>query len=69
MVEFFPESAETGFDIPETFSESDLGERQDNELSVAREPFDVMISLIPLDAPAELRHREEIQQLSEDRFA
>src|SRR3972149_10177796 len=60
VVEFLPERTEARFDIPETFSEGDLGERQDNELSVAREPFDVMISLIPLDAPAELRHREKV---------
>jgi len=68
MVKSFPESAETRFDIPETFSEGDLGERQGDELSVTREPFDVMISLIPPDAPAEFRHREEIQKLSEDCF-
>src|SRR3989304_1886286 len=69
MVEFLPERSETCFDIPETFSEGDLGERQGDELSVTREPFDVMISLIPPDAPAEFRHREEIQKLSEDRVA
>ena len=68
MVEFLPECSETCFDIPETFSEGDLGERQGDELSVTREPFDVMISLIPPDAPAEFRHRAEIQKLSQDCF-
>ena len=69
MVEFLPERTETRFDIPETFSEGNLGKCQGNELSVTRELFDVTISLIPLDAPAEFRHREKIHELSEDSFA
>ena len=69
MVKFLPERTKTCFDIPETFSEGNLGKCQSYELTAPREPFDVTIPLISSDAPAELRHREEVPELSEDRFS
>jgi len=66
MVEFCFNSAETRFDISQTFSACELGECHGEELIETGQLPDSMISTIPVDAEIEFISGDEIEELGKD---
>jgi hypothetical protein len=66
VIKFGSKSPQTGFDISEAFSVSELSKGHTEKLVVAREFSDSIIALIPLNAFVEFVSGEEIQDLGEN---
>ncbi len=63
VVEFGLGQAEARLDVPQTLPVGELGVRQTEELVPAREALDLVVSLVTVQALAELVRRDEVQQL------
>lgn len=63
VIELSLQGVQAGYDVPQTFSESQLGKDHDYELSIAAERSNSPVPLISRDALVELVSRQEIQQL------
>jgi hypothetical protein len=60
---------QAGLNIPQALPEGQLGKGHAEELVPAREALDLVVSLVAVDALAELVRGNEVHQLGEDRFA
>ena len=68
MVQFLLERTQACLNVSEAFPIRDLRKGQCQKLTVTRKPFYVPISLVSIDAPAELMHRKKFHYLGEYRF-
>jgi hypothetical protein len=69
MIDFASDGLEASLDVPQAFSIRQLGETHDLKLRVATQLPDVLVSLVSLDALAELVLRHVIHQLRKYRPA
>jgi hypothetical protein len=65
VVQLVVHCTQAGFNVSQTFSVGKLSEGHAKKLIKAREPFDVMVALIPIYAFLKLSHREKVHQLGE----
>ena len=69
MIEFLLRDSKAGLNIPKAFAIGKLGEGHAQELVPTCKGFDLVISLVPLDAMPEFVSRQEVHELSENGFS
>ena len=66
MIELGAEGRQTGFDVAQTFTPCELGERQHEKLFVSGEFADAEVAGVTRDALVELVFGQPVEQLGED---
>ena len=66
VIELGAEGRQTGFDVAQTFTPCELGERQHEELFISGEFADAAVAVVTGDTLVELVFGEEVEELGED---
>ena len=66
VIELWTEGRQTGFDVTQTFTPSELGERQHEELFVSGQFADAEVAVVTGDTLVELVFGQEVKELGED---
>ncbi len=69
VIEFGRRGPQTGFDIAQALSKSQLGKGHREKLVPTRETLDFVVAVVALDATAKLVTRNKVHQLGKDRLA